>query len=103
MNIVKSLVDELCRASPEFAELWRENDMSAHGEATKYLHHPIAGTIGLEYSAFAVDGRPDLVMTIYNPATPDDAERIRSLLEAQAASSPSPTTAPADDELQPGR
>jgi hypothetical protein len=34
----------------------------------------------LEYSAFAVDGRPDLSMVIYNPATPADADRIRSLI-----------------------
>jgi hypothetical protein len=27
-------------------------------------------------------------MVVYNPATPDDVERIRSLVEAQAASSP---------------
>jgi hypothetical protein len=36
--------------------------------------------IALEYSAFAVDGRPDLSMVIYNPATPADAERVRSLI-----------------------
>jgi hypothetical protein len=29
--------------------------------------------------AFAVDGRPDLSMVIYNPATRADAEKIRSL------------------------
>ena len=38
------------------------------------------GPIAFEYSAFAVDGRPDLSMVVYNPATPDDAERIKSLL-----------------------
>ena len=38
--------------------------------------------IALEYSAFAVDGRPDLGMVIYNPATPADADRIKSLVKA---------------------
>jgi hypothetical protein len=38
----------------------------------------------LEFSGFAVDGRPELGMVVYNPATPEDAERIRSLL-AQGA------------------
>jgi transcriptional regulator with XRE-family HTH domain len=42
-------------------------------------------------------------MVVYNPATPDDVERIRSLIEAQAASSPSPSTAPADRQPEPGR
>jgi hypothetical protein len=32
--------------------------------------------IGPEYSAFAVAGRPDLGMVIYNPAMPVAAERI---------------------------
>jgi hypothetical protein len=35
----------------------------------------------MEYSAFAVDGRPDLSMVIYNPATPADADKIRTLLK----------------------
>jgi transcriptional regulator with XRE-family HTH domain len=79
---VKALVDELCRLSPEFAAMWRDNDVrTTYGEAAKQIRHPVAGLIGLEYSAFAVDGRPDLGMVIYNPATPTDADRIRKLVE----------------------
>lgn len=77
---VADFVDELCRLSPEFASLWRDNDVRAHGEGVKHLRHPVLGPIAFEYSAFAVDGRPDLGMVVYNPATPDDAERIRTLL-----------------------
>jgi hypothetical protein len=51
------------------------------------VRHPVAGLIALEYSAFAVDGRPDLGMVIYNPATPADAERIRSLLAPRRSAS----------------
>ncbi|HEX3504818.1 MAG TPA: helix-turn-helix transcriptional regulator [Xanthobacteraceae bacterium] len=80
---VEALVDELCRTSPEFAAMWRDNDVRAHGEGIKYLKHPLVGLIALEYSAFAVDGRPDLAMVIYNPATPEDAERIRTLIKSQ--------------------
>jgi hypothetical protein len=39
----------------------------------------VLGPLAFEYSAFAVDGRPDLSMVIYNPVTPADAEKIRSL------------------------
>ena len=35
--------------------------------------------------AFAVDGRPDLQMVVYNPATSVDAEQIRSLIEKTPA------------------
>lgn len=80
---VKPLVDELCRLSPEFRAMWGENDVSGtHGEGVKKLRHPVLGMISVEYSAFAVDGRPDLTMVVYNPATAADAERIASLLEA---------------------
>lgn len=78
---VKELVDELSRASPEFEAMWRENVVRSHGEGTKHLRHP-AGLIGMEYSSFAVDGRPDLAMVVYNPATPKDADLIRSLIGA---------------------
>jgi transcriptional regulator with XRE-family HTH domain len=77
---VQSLVDELCATSPEFAAMWRDNDVQGHGDGVKVLHHPIAGSLSMEFSAFAVDGRPDLNMVIYNPATPADADRIRALL-----------------------
>ena len=78
---VEPLVDELCRLSPEFKAMWRDNDVrGAHGEAVKRIRHPVLGPVAFEYSAFAVDGRTDLTMVIYNPATAKDAERIKSLL-----------------------
>jgi transcriptional regulator with XRE-family HTH domain len=77
---VSNLVDELCSQSAEFAALWRDNDVRVHGEGTKRLHHASVGVIELEYSGFAVDGRPDLGMIVYNPATAGDAERVRALM-----------------------
>jgi transcriptional regulator with XRE-family HTH domain len=82
---VGALVEELCRLSPDFERLWRANDVHGYGEGVKRLRHPILGPIAFEYSAFAVDGRPDLGMVVYNPATPADAERVRSLIESRFA------------------
>ena len=80
----KALVEELCAKSQEFRVMWAENTVSgAYGEYPKIVAHPIAGPIALEYSAFAVDGRPDLGMVIYCPATPADRERVLSLLEGE--------------------
>jgi transcriptional regulator with XRE-family HTH domain len=76
---VEPLVDELCRLSPEFKAMWQDNDVQSHGEVVKHLRHAVLGPLAFEYSAFAVDGRPDLSMVVYNPATPADAEKIRSL------------------------
>jgi len=79
---VEPLVEELCRLSPEFRAMWRENEVRGpHGDAVKHIHHPQLGPLAFEYSIFAVDGRMDLSMVVYNPATPEDAERIKSLVD----------------------
>jgi transcriptional regulator with XRE-family HTH domain len=77
---VEPLVAELCRLSPEFDAMWRDNDVRSYGDGVKHLRHRILGPIAFEYSSFAVDGRPDLSMVVYNPATMQDGERVRSLL-----------------------
>ncbi|MCF1503594.1 helix-turn-helix transcriptional regulator [Afifella sp. H1R] len=80
---VMRLVAELCEMSSEFEALWRDNDVVAHGEGVKCIHHPEAGLLDLEFSSFAVEGRPELGMIVYNPASPADAERLRVLIDAK--------------------
>ncbi|MDX8516678.1 helix-turn-helix transcriptional regulator [Mesorhizobium dulcispinae] len=78
---IAELVEELSRTSPEFEALWRDNDLvAAHGEGVKRLRHPEIGLIELEFSVFAVDGRPELGMVVYNPVNGSDAERIQALI-----------------------
>ena len=79
---VNALVEELSRASSDFARMWADNDVRKFGEGNKHIRHPKAGMLSLEYSAFAVDGRPDLSLVIYNPATAKDADKIRKLIKA---------------------
>lgn len=79
---VAPLVEELCRLSPEFNTMWRDNDVRSHGEGIKQIRHPVLGPIAFEYSAFAVDGRPDLSLLIYNPATPADSVKISSMVRS---------------------
>ncbi|WP_186019590.1 helix-turn-helix transcriptional regulator [Burkholderia gladioli] len=78
---VGDLVDELCGISAEFEALWRDNEVLSHGEGdgVKHLRHPLLGSIELEYSAFAVDGRPDLGVIVYTPVDAGMAARIRAL------------------------
>ena len=77
---VEPFVEELCRLSPEFRALWNDNDVWSFGGGLKQLRHPALGPLELEYSGFAVDGRPDLIMVVYNPATPADFDKISSAL-----------------------
>jgi len=79
---IKQLVDELSRTSAEFERLWHDNEIAAHREGRKRIHHPKVGLLELEFSVFAVDGRPELGMVIYNPASSADADRVRLLIAA---------------------
>jgi transcriptional regulator with XRE-family HTH domain len=75
---VEALVEELSRLSPEFKAMWRDTDIRSLGETVKHIRHPVLGPLAFEHSAFAVDGRPDLSLVVYNPATPADAVKIRA-------------------------
>ncbi|RJG41598.1 helix-turn-helix transcriptional regulator [Mesorhizobium sp. DCY119] len=85
---VEPFVAELCRLSPEFKAMWDDNEVrGAHGEGVKHIRHPVAGPLAFEYSAFAVDGRPDLSMVVYNPVNRADIDKIASLITEQRAAS----------------
>lgn len=78
----RDLVAELLEKSRDFARMWIENDVHTTGEGAKTIRHPRVGEIAFEFSSFAIDGRPDLKMMIYNPATDHDLEKIRQLCGA---------------------
>ena len=77
---VQAFVDEMRAASAEFDALWRDHDVRSHEEGTKEIHHPAVGRIALEYSAFAVSGRPDQTLVIFTPETAADRALVRSLV-----------------------
>jgi transcriptional regulator with XRE-family HTH domain len=82
---VQPLIDELSELSPEFKAMWRDHDVSSASEAVKHIRHPVLGALAFEVSAFLVDGRPDLTLLIYNPATQADADKIRMASAAEMA------------------
>lgn len=78
---VTPLVTELCRLSPEFHTMWHENSVTeAPVDIVKHIDHPVLGSFAFEHSTFSVDGRPDLTLVVYNPATPKDAEKLREAI-----------------------
>jgi transcriptional regulator with XRE-family HTH domain len=81
---IGELVQELSSRSPIFAALWADNEVARHADGLKRLHHPEHGLMELEFSAFAVDGRPELGMIVYNPATSETAERMQALMARTA-------------------
>ena len=81
----EALIAELSRDSAAFRAMWDEQDVTTHGEGTKGIRHPEAGLLNLEYSTFAIDGRPDLAMVVFNPATAEDRAKVRRLVAAAEA------------------
>jgi transcriptional regulator with XRE-family HTH domain len=77
---IQAFVDELGALSPEFNAMWRANDVRANDEGTKEIRHPVLGLIELEYSGFAVHGRPDLSLVIYTPASDVAVQRVKRLV-----------------------
>lgn len=82
------LVAEISGKSAEFARMWTENDVQTVGEGAKTIRHATVGEITFEFSSFAIDGRPDLKLMIYNPAEGEDLEKMRWLHSADTASQP---------------
>ncbi|QTD57461.1 helix-turn-helix domain-containing protein [Parasphingorhabdus cellanae] len=78
-SLAAKLISELSAKSADFAAMWSDNDVQSTGEGIKRLQHPSAGAIAFEFSSFAVDGRPDLKLVTYNPATGKDAEKMQKL------------------------
>jgi transcriptional regulator with XRE-family HTH domain len=74
-----AVLAELTAASPEFVRLWSDNDVRTTGEGAKTIRHATAGEISFEFSSFAIDGRPDLKLMVYNPAAEADVQKMRRL------------------------
>jgi transcriptional regulator with XRE-family HTH domain len=77
---VEALVADLTRLSPDFAAMWADQEVRSFGEGVKRILHPTAGPLAFEYSSFGIDGRPDLGLVVYNPASAEDAARVRALV-----------------------
>ncbi|WP_420383764.1 helix-turn-helix transcriptional regulator [Novosphingobium sp.] len=79
---IAPLVEDLRRLSPEFAAMWQEADTPGHepGDGTKQITHPVLGPVTLEHSTFAVDGRQDLAMIVYNPTDATVRDRLAAII-----------------------
>ena len=80
---VRVLVEELSALSETFRQLWQSQEVSQHGEGIKQLWLPDEGVLELEYSTFAVEGKPGLSMVIFNPRQQRDRDCVARLLLAE--------------------
>ena len=78
----QALIDELSASSADFRAIWAEPDLPVSRSGAKRLRHAKAGTLGLEFTTFAVDAHPDLGLVVFTPASDADRQRINLLLRA---------------------
>ncbi len=82
---IQQLVEELSASSAEFRALWSANEVAGLGESRKILNHPHLGAVEMEFVNFAVEGRADLSMMVYNPATPEIARKFQEWIDGFGA------------------
>jgi transcriptional regulator with XRE-family HTH domain len=68
------LVEDLCSASPEFAELWERHDVASGTSRTKRFLHPEVGLVSLIATGLTLSERPGVRLVAYTPA--DDRARL---------------------------
>ncbi|WP_345830277.1 helix-turn-helix transcriptional regulator (plasmid) [Pantoea sp. BRR-3P] len=77
---VRALVEELSEMSETFRQLWLSQEVSQHGEGLKQLWLPDEGVLELEYSTFAVEGKPGLSLVVFNPRQQHDRDCVARLM-----------------------
>ena len=69
---LRTLVEDLRRASPAFAEAWERRPVARHGAARKTIDHPVVGPVTCDCDVLGVGGS-DLRLIVYTaaPGSPD--------------------------------
>ena len=90
----EEFIRELLAASPEFAELWAQQDVAAHSSRSKTFRHASVGEIRLAATNLGVTGMPEARMVVYTPVDEESRESIAWLMAnpGAPASRPHPRT-----------
>lgn len=79
-----ALVAEIAARDADFRRWWEERDAALREAGTKTLHHPIVGTLHLDWSILVSAGTPDQELLIWTAAPGTDSERALHRLAAHA-------------------
>ncbi len=85
---LRELVGELSTVSEEFRARWAAHDVRIHHNGAKQFHHPVVGTVDLNYCTLELpaEDRADLRLTIYTAEPASPSEDALKLLASWAAS-----------------
>lgn len=84
------LVGELAARSPEFATLWAAHHVRQHRTGVKRIHHPVAGTMLLNYESMVLSADEGLVLNAYTAEPGSAASESLALLASWCAAAPAP-------------
>ncbi|GIF42300.1 helix-turn-helix transcriptional regulator [Actinoplanes xinjiangensis] len=85
---IATVVDELSRASDEFARLWQLHEVKSKTQEGKHLRHPYVGDLHIAFAAFTVNGAPHQQLVVYQAEsaspTAGALQRLSALIPASA-------------------
>lgn len=79
-----SLVDELTENSGLFREHWASSEVSLFRNGIKRFTHPVAGRMDLHFETMDIASLPGLVMSVYQAADRQAAQRLTVLARSSA-------------------
>jgi transcriptional regulator with XRE-family HTH domain len=79
------LIGELSTRSEEFRTRWAAHNVRFHRTGHKRLHHPVVGTLDLDFEAMEFPAHPGLTLVVYTAAAATSAADNLKLLASWAA------------------
>lgn len=70
-------------ASREFAQWWRQQDVSTATTGTKRMNHPLAGRIDLDYTSFRALEDAAVTVIAFRPSDPESKRKLLGLVSTQ--------------------
>jgi transcriptional regulator with XRE-family HTH domain len=79
------LIGELATSSEEFRTRWAAHNVRFHRTGHKRIHHPVAGTLDLDYEAMEFPAHPGLTLLTYTAAAGTPTADSLKMLASWAA------------------
>ncbi len=79
------LIGELSTRSEDFRARWAAHNVRFHRTGRKRLHHPVIGTLDLDFEAMEFPSQPGLTLLVYTAAAATPAADNLKLLASWAA------------------
>jgi transcriptional regulator with XRE-family HTH domain len=80
-----ALIGELSTRSEDFRTRWAAHNVRFHWTGHKRLHHPVVGTLDLDFEAMEFPAHPGLTLLVYTAAAATPAADNLTLLASWAA------------------